>query len=130
MAARSAQGKSGRRPGRHDDVVAVASGVQPDGMHAVTVAAAPVGADRPGLVARIERALVLLAYLIELDGDIHIPLYEKLETELEALLRTEDTKSCARQRLAGYSRSGGLNAIRCNTLSLSSSEGPLPYFGL
>lgn len=96
----------------------------------MTVAGASGGADQPSLAARIERALVLLAYLIELDGDIHVPLYEKLETELEALLRTEDTKSRARQRLARYSRAGGLNAIRCNTLSLSSSDGPLPYFGL
>lgn len=104
--------------------------IQPEGTHAVTVAGAPIGADRPSLVARIERARVLLAYLIELDGDIHVPLYEKLETELQSRLRTEDTKSRARQRLAGYSRTGGLNAIRCNTLSLSSKDGPLPYLGL
>ena len=130
MAARSVQGKTGRRPSRHDAAVSGAASVQLERAHGATIAGASSGADQPGLVARIERALVLLAYLIELDGDIHVPLYEKLETELETLLRTEDTKSRARQRLASYSRAGGRNAIRCNTLSLSSNDGPLPYFGL
>jgi hypothetical protein len=35
-----------------------------------------------GQVERIERALVLLAYFIELDGDVHLPMYEKFEAEL------------------------------------------------
>ncbi len=34
------------------------------------------------LIERVERALLLLAYLIELDGDIHVPMYEKFEAEL------------------------------------------------
>jgi hypothetical protein len=28
---------------------------------------------------RLERALLLLAYFIELDGDMHVPMYENLE---------------------------------------------------
>jgi hypothetical protein len=31
------------------------------------------------IITRIERALLLLAYFMELDGDVHVPLYEKLE---------------------------------------------------
>ena len=33
-------------------------------------------------IERIERALVVLAYFIELDGDVHVPMYEKFEAEL------------------------------------------------
>lgn len=79
---------------------------------------------------RVDRALVLLVYFIELDGDVHIPLFEKFEAELQALRQAEDTKTRARQLLAAYSRSGGLNAICSRNLSLSSSDGPLPYLGL
>jgi len=42
------------------------------------------------LIARIERALVLLAYFIELDGDVHLPMYEKFEVELAELRAKED----------------------------------------
>jgi hypothetical protein len=82
------------------------------------------------MIERIERALVLLAYFIELDGDIHVPMYEKFEAELEELKKREDTKDRARRLLAGYKRSGGRKAIASRNLSLSSSEGPLPYLGL
>lgn len=54
------------------------------------------------LVERVERALVLLAYFIELDGDVHIPMYERLEAELAELKRREDTRSRARRLIAGY----------------------------
>jgi hypothetical protein len=64
------------------------------------------------LIERIERALVLLAYFIELDGDVHVPMYEKFEAELEELKRKEDTRARARQRLLSYAKSGGLKAIR------------------
>lgn len=30
-------------------------------------------------IERLERALVLLAYFIKLDGDVHIPMYEKVQ---------------------------------------------------
>ena len=82
------------------------------------------------LIERIERALVLLACFIEMDGDVHIPLYERFEAELEQLRHKEDTKDRARRLLASYSRSGGRKAIRDTNLSFNSSEGPFPYFGL
>jgi hypothetical protein len=37
------------------------------------------------MIECIERALVLLAYFIELDGDVHVPMYEKFEAELAGL---------------------------------------------
>ena len=84
----------------------------------------------PDMITRIERALVLLAYFIELDGDVHVPMYEKFEAELAALRATEDVRARASQRLARYRRSGDERAIISKNLSLSSSEGPFPYLGL
>jgi len=82
------------------------------------------------LVERIERALVLLAYFIELDGDVHLPLFEKYEAALEELKRQEGARGRARRLLLSYSRDGGLKAINSKNLSLSSSGGPLPYLDL
>jgi hypothetical protein len=63
------------------------------------------------LIERIERALVVLAYLVERDGDVYVPLYEKFEAELQELKAREDTKSRARRRLEAYSEAGALKAI-------------------
>jgi hypothetical protein len=82
------------------------------------------------LIERIERALVLLAYFIELDGDVHVPMFEKFEAELAELKRAETTRDRARRILDNYSRDGGLKAIDRKNLSLSSSDGPSPYLGL
>ncbi len=84
----------------------------------------------PDLITRMERALVLLAYFIELDGDVHLPMYEKFEAELTALKAAADARTRARERLALYRRAGEGKAILSRNLSLSSSEGPLPYLGL
>jgi len=62
-------------------------------------------------VERIERALVVLAYFIELDGDVHVPMYEKFEAELVELRKKEDTKARARKLLLSYAHGGGLKAI-------------------
>ena len=62
---------------------------------------------------RLERALVLLAYFIELDGEVHLPMYEKFETELAELRTKEAAKHRARKRLESYlNEAGGLKAIR------------------
>jgi hypothetical protein len=67
----------------------------------------------PVTIERLERALVLLAYFIELDGDVHLPMYEKFETELAELKTKEAIKFRARQRLESYlNEGGGLKAIR------------------
>lgn len=66
---------------------------------------------QPSMIERIERALVLLAWFIELDGDVHVPMYEKFEAELEQLKHKEDTKSRARRLLMSYANSGALKAI-------------------
>jgi hypothetical protein len=67
----------------------------------------------PLTVERLERALVLLAYFIELDGDVHLPMYEKFESELAELRKKEAIKYRARKRLKSYlNEGGGLKAIR------------------
>lgn len=70
--------------------------------------------DQPPLtIERLERALVLLAYFIELDGDIHLPMYERFEAELAELRTKEALKYRARKRLESYlGEGGGLKAIR------------------
>lgn len=82
------------------------------------------------LIQRIERALLYLAYLIELDGDVHLPMFEKFEAELAELRRAEDARSRARRLLDTYTRDGGVKAIDCKNLSLRSNGGPLPYLTL
>ena len=91
---------------------------------AVVPAPAPSSAPTASLIERVERALVLLAYFIELDGDVHLAMYEKFETELHGLRQKESTKDRARRLLLDYSRPGELNMIRSRNLRLSSSEGP------
>jgi hypothetical protein len=64
------------------------------------------------LIERTERALVLLAYLIELDGDTFVAMYEQTERELEELKSKEDTKARARSRLSAYVGKDELNHAR------------------
>ena len=85
---------------------------------------------RDPLIDRVERALLLLAYFIEIDGDTHVPMYEKFETELAELKAVADVRARANQRLQAYKLAGERKAICAKNFSLSSKEGPLPYFGL
>jgi hypothetical protein len=81
-------------------------------------------------IEEVEGALLLLAYLIERDGDEYLPLYERIEKHLAELQRREATKDRAHRLLHSYSRSGQGNEIRSKNFSLSSKVGPLPYLGL
>ena len=68
--------------------------------------------DQLSMIERMERALVVLAYFIELDGDVHLPMYEKFEAELRALKARQDMKARAHRLLLSYKDTGGLRAIR------------------
>lgn len=70
-------------------------------------------------VERIEWALAFLAYLIELDGPVHTPLFEKLERELESLRAREDTVSRAKRLLESYGGRPPLAAIAPPLLALA-----------
>jgi hypothetical protein len=51
---------------------------------------------------RLERALLGLAYLIETQGDVHVPMYEEFETKLTELRGNADVRARARQRLQAF----------------------------
>jgi hypothetical protein len=53
----------------------------------------------PLTIERLERALLLIAYMMELDGDVYVPIYAKLEAELATMKHTEGTMQRARERL-------------------------------
>ena len=67
--------------------------------------------ERASVAERIERALLLLAVFIELDGDVHVPMYEKFEAELEELRRREGTRDRARRLLQDHQRMSVRKAI-------------------
>ena len=68
--------------------------------------------DQLPLVERIEGALLVLAYFIELDGDVHAPMYEKFEGELKELKARQNVKARAHQLLSTYT---GWNASFLNS---------------
>jgi hypothetical protein len=68
--------------------------------------------DQLSMIERMERALLMLAYFIELDGDVHLPMYEKFEAELKELKARQDVKVRAHHLLASYREAGALKAIR------------------
>jgi hypothetical protein len=51
----------------------------------------PTQHDRVIIIERIERTLVVFAYFIELDGDVHVPMYEKFEAKPAELRKKADT---------------------------------------
>lgn len=74
--------------------------------------------------------MLVLAYFVEQDGDVHLPMFEKLEAALSDVKHRQTTRERANQLLSFYSRTGETKAICSKNLSLSSSEGPFPYLGL
>jgi hypothetical protein len=82
------------------------------GLLTVLIAMSAPLQDQLSMIERIERALVLLAYFIELDGDVHLPMYEKFEAELEELKQKQATRERAQARLAAYKDAGALKLIR------------------
>jgi hypothetical protein len=81
------------------------------------------------MIERIERAMVLLAYFIELDGDVHVPMFEKFEAELKELKQTEDAKSRARRLLERHGLSHGLRSIEEHGTIARGDEDPSPPTG-
>jgi hypothetical protein len=54
-------------------------------------------------VERLERALVLCAYLVELDGPIMIPMFQRVERDLAALRAQQGATERAKALLETYS---------------------------
>jgi hypothetical protein len=51
---------------------------------------------------RLERALTLAAYLVSLDGDAAVPIFERLEREYAAARANQDAKERAQQMLQTF----------------------------
>ena len=79
----------------------------------------------PPLVERIERALVLAAYIVVRHGPKFAPLVDRLEKELEAA-RRDDPVERAKRILDAYTRDGGVKAIPNKRFLASSSDKPSP----
>ena len=63
---------------------------------------------------RIERALRLVAYLVARDdeGEIYLPILDRLEEELAECRRRERPRDRARRLLSSSMPAGGMSAIR------------------
>jgi hypothetical protein len=63
---------------------------------------------QPVTLERIERGLVVCAYLMERHGLDLAPIFERLEREAEVMRSNQDTASRAKQLLASYRVAGGV----------------------
>lgn len=70
-------------------------------------------------VERLECALAVSAYLMELDGPVHAPLFEKLERELASLRARDDTAARAKRLLESYGGRPPLAAIAPPLLAIA-----------
>lgn len=68
-------------------------------------------ADDPVTEDRIERALVLTAYIVTRHGEVYAPLFDRLESELHAARRARAPAERARRVLEAYTVEGGVRAI-------------------
>jgi hypothetical protein len=59
-------------------------------------------ASEPLTIERIERALLLCAYLVELDGPVVIPLFGRLERDLAEARAEQGAVARAKALLAGF----------------------------
>lgn len=71
-----------------------------------------LAADQHLSLERVEHAMKLVAYMMTLDGPVHMPAFEVLEAERERLRRRQDTMSRAMQFLETHTLDGGMKAIR------------------
>ncbi|MFD2679058.1 hypothetical protein [Camelimonas lactis] len=76
-------------------------------------------------VQRIERALVLAAYIVTRHGEKYAGYIDRLEAEL-AEARKVDPMARAQAILDRYTRAGGVNAIPTSQSRLPSSDRPSP----
>jgi hypothetical protein len=74
---------------------------------------------------RLERALVLAAYIVLQHGMVYAPYIDRLEKELEAARRNDPVER-AKRILETYTVDGGRNTIRSSHSRLCSSDGPTP----
>jgi hypothetical protein len=79
----------------------------------------------PMTIERLERALVLAAYIVVRHGPEYACHVDRLEKELEAA-RRDDPVARAKRILEAYTREGGVKAISSSHLSFCAKDGPTP----
>lgn len=77
------------------------------------------------LIGRLERALVLAAYIVLRHGPVYAPYVDRLEKELETARRNDPIEH-AKRILETYTAEGGRNAMRLSHSRFCSSDGPSP----
>jgi hypothetical protein len=77
------------------------------------------------MVERLERALVLAAYIVLRHGPVYAPYIDRLERELEVARRNDPTER-AKRILATYAVDGTPNAMRFENLGGPSKNDPTP----
>ena len=77
------------------------------------------------MVERLERALVLTAYIVLRHGPVYAPYIDRLERELEAA-RHNDPTDRAKRILATYAVDGTPSAMRLENLRGPSKNDPTP----
>jgi hypothetical protein len=80
---------------------------------------------RGSIIERLERALVLVAYIVLRHGPIYAPYIDRLERELE-IARQNDPKERATRILETYAGEGSPNALRLDRLRSTSKDNPSP----
>jgi hypothetical protein len=66
---------------------------------------------QPVTLERLERGLVVAAYLIELHGPVMAPIFERLEREAEAMRSNQDAAGRAKKLLDAYRTAGGVKPV-------------------
>ncbi len=74
---------------------------------------------------QIEAALCVMAHIVSVDPR-GAPLFDRLEQELDALKRRDDSVIRAKRFLSTYKSTGGSNAILSSASRLTVSDGPRP----
>lgn len=67
---------------------------------------------QPVTLERLERALVLAAYIVTRHGEVYSPIFERLERELVDMKARSDVRSRANRVLEAYTIDGAVKAIR------------------
>lgn len=81
----------------------------------------PSANDNIPMEERVDRALVVLAYLIEIEGDFHVPMYEIFEAKLAEIRSQSDAKSRAASRLQAFMARGATLGITPPALKIAAA---------
>lgn len=88
----------------------------------------PTNNRRDTMIERLERALVLVAYIVLRHGPVYAPYIDRLEGELKAARQNDPTER-AKRILETYAVEGSPNATRLERLRLRQKDDASPVAG-